>query len=176
MGSSLLCASTSLVGISTKAEHEIAQNRAFYTVWGPLSPYRVTCVLIGWFKLLGSEAAKGEGGEGRARSAQTLRDTDELARLTSCSFLLLWMGGGAATGDLILARRQVRKWGRTQTILSQGLIGSPYHFRLILAHDLLAWLSPHTPSCNTYITLLCGAAEEGSSKRTGSVPPPPLTF
>lgn len=28
-------------------ERELSQNRAFYTVSGSLSPYRVTCVLIG---------------------------------------------------------------------------------------------------------------------------------
>lgn len=86
---------------------------------------------------------EGEG-KGRKRFAE-----QPLMGMPDCqtTFLLFPSAlevGGAATGLLILACRREKQWGRAETILSQGFSGSPYQFRLILAHDLGDRVSPHT--------------------------------
>lgn len=70
VGSSVLWASSSLWGISTKAEHELSQIRAFYASLGSSPPHGVTCALVGWCRLLGSEAER-EGKEEVSRRDST---------------------------------------------------------------------------------------------------------
>lgn len=71
----------------------------------------MTCVLIGYFKLPDSVAAKGEGGEGSSLQQRCEAADSGWQLLFPSSSPLLWVGGGVATGELTLACGGDRKWG-----------------------------------------------------------------